>query len=102
MYTNSFQSTTSVLDEILPELLKQKEDIILGQLGELITANLIEIQETAPVLIQDHNSNKLILKHAVKLHFKGYERIQELQKENEDLRNQLKNILGLKEKLTNE
>lgn len=97
-----FQNSNEYIKEVLHDLLKQKEDIILGQLGELITANLIEVQETAPVLVQDPFSNKLTLRQAVKLHFKGYERIQELEKENDLLKSELKSILNLKEKLTNE
>jgi hypothetical protein len=100
MSTFGGNNSLDYIKPIINDLLKQKEDLILEQLGELITGKLLEIQETQPVLIQDYMSNKIVLRQAVKLHFKGYERIQELEKENEELKTQLKNILGLKERLS--
>lgn len=95
-------NTENYIKNALIDLLKQQENIVLGQLGELVTAGLIEIQSTSPVLVQEPMSDKIVLRQAVKLHFKGYERIQELEKENELLKTDLKNILYLKERLSNE
>lgn len=97
-----FHNTDNYIRGVLTDLLKQQENIVLGQLGELVTSGLIEVQTTAPVLVQEPMSDKLVLRQAVKLHFKGFERIQELEKENELLKSELKSILNLKERLTNE
>jgi len=78
--------------ELMGDLFKQKEAILLEQLNDLVTKGLLVIEETKPVLVQDSDTPKIILRQAVRLALKDKEYIQKLETENAELKAKLEAI----------
>lgn len=89
---NIFTSTQEVINDVL----KQQERIILDQLGELIDRGLLEFQSTQPVITSeyDYTTNKTILNLSQygKLVLKDQEYIEKLEKENKELKTKINNL----------
>lgn len=85
--------------ELMTDLLKQKESIVLEQLNELISRGILVVEETQPVLVRDAypftssgEPSRVRLQQSVRLTFKGHEYVERLEKENADLRRRLEVI----------
>lgn len=84
------------MSDVLKELSKQKEQIILDQLSDLVSRGLLVIEETQPTIVrrEDHHGDyRFELKQAVKLTLKDKEYIENLEKENKKLRNKIQTLL---------
>lgn len=79
----------SYLKQLNTELLFQKEQILMEQLNELISRDLLVVEETEPVLVREFNSNKVSLKQSVRLTLKDKEYIIKLEDENKQLKETL-------------
>lgn len=81
------------VNDILQDLARQKDQLIIDQLGDLLQRGLLVIESTQPVLVESydpsHNKNKIELKQSVKLVLKDKEYIERLEKENAELKAQL-------------
>ena len=80
------------VSEILEDLSKHREEIILEQLNELISRNLLVIELTQMTLTQDYESDKLKVSQGVRLVLKDQEYIEKLEKENSELKLKLETI----------
>lgn len=88
MYTNN-SNINNQMHQVIEDLARQSENIILEQLNDLIKLDLLMIESTQPILIQDPLSHKIQIKQAVKLTYRDKEVIKRLTEENETLRSQL-------------
>lgn len=88
----TFRIELDSIDQITREVLRQKDSYILESLNELISRGLLEVHETQPVLVRESDSMKITLKQSVKLVLKDQEYIEKLEKENQELKEKLKNI----------
>lgn len=85
--------------ELMTQVLKQQENLILEQLGELLTRKLLVVEATQPVLTSEYDvSGKytLELKQAIRLKLRDQEYIENLEKENKELKEiiqKLKDVL---------
>lgn len=90
--------TDSYSSIMIKEISKQKEKIILDQLNERISRNLLVV-ETQPVLIHnidpDTREPKVELKQQVRLVLKDQEYIEKLENENRELKENLDRISEL-------
>ena len=75
------------LSTMTEELAKQSQDIILEQLNDLISRNLLVVEQGPLQLIQEYNSNTIKVAQNVKLVLKDKEYIEKLEKENQELKN---------------
>lgn len=97
----SYQYTD--LDGFAKELFAQKDNLILQSLNDLISRNLLVLEEGPMVLTTDYNNpNKVILSQQVRLVLKDKEYIENLELENIKMRNELKEIKDLINKITKE
>lgn len=96
--SNPYYTTSmgQMMNEVAKEISQQKENLLLEQLNDLVSRDLIVIEQTQPVLVQDSDSNKLIFRQAIKLTLKDKEYILKLEEENKQLKETLDII---KEKL---
>jgi hypothetical protein len=92
-------STDKTFSDMAQELAKQKENLILESLGDLVTKGLLVIEETQPVIIGhwSYDQDKYIVKLQQKVNFalKDKEYIQKLEQENKELREKLNNLKTL-------
>ena len=82
-------STTDYTNTLIKNVLKQQEQIILEQLGELIDRKLLVLESTQPVLTTHYEpGGKTVLKldQACRLVLKDQEYIEKLEKENAELK----------------
>lgn len=80
------------IKEAMTDLLRQQETILLEQLGDLVKRGLLVIESTQPVIVQSQSVHKLELRQAVRLVLKDKEFIQELERENAELKRRLATI----------
>lgn len=84
---------TESLSEIMQDINKQNEALILESLGDLITKGLLVVEQTQPVLVGNHsiNEDKYIvrLEQKIRLVLKDKEYIQKLEEENKKLREKI-------------
>lgn len=95
-------SLVTSLESVTKELFKQKDDLILTSLNDLISRDLLVIEEGPMTLTRDEASNKVVLSQQVRLVLKDKEYIENLETENNKMRNELKEIKDLIIKLTKE
>jgi len=84
--------TYDSISKVVADIGKQQENIILGQLNDLIKRGLLVIESTQPTLVQDPDSTKILLRQSVKLTLKDIEYIQSLEEENKKLKEKLLSI----------
>lgn len=86
--------TISNSQDVMLEMLRQKEVIIMEQLNELLSRKLLVIEQTEPVLVQtfENGENKVELRQGVRLVLKDQEYIEQLEKENEQLKKRLQEM----------
>ena len=80
------------LTEILDDLGKQKEAIILDQLGDMLKRGLLIVESTQPVLIKDEFSDKITLKQSIRLTLRDKEYIEKLEKENAEYKDLIERL----------
>jgi hypothetical protein len=78
---------------VVSDILRQKRELLSVEFQKLVDDGTLEITETEPVFLQDMDTGNVKLQQSVKLRFKGQERIDALEIEN----NALKSVIdGLK------
>ncbi len=82
-------SEYKIATELVRDLVRQKEDIILDQLGDLLTRGLLMWEETRPVITKEFDSNVLTVRSAGRLVLRDREYIEKLEAENAALKEQL-------------
>lgn len=84
------------LADIVHNVSKQKERLILDSLGDLINKGLLVVEETNPVLVggwaEWTNKYEVRLEQQVRVVLKDKEYIEQLEKENNELKNKLDSI----------
>lgn len=85
----------SILNDVIPEIERQKEALLLEQLNELVKRDLLVIEQTQPVLVRDSASDGLVFRQSVRLVLKDQEYIQKLEKENKELKEYKEKVKGL-------
>lgn len=88
---NYFDSMSNVIND----LSIQSQNIILEQLDDLIKRNILIIEQTQPVLIQDFQTNKVKISQAIKLTVKDIDYIKQLEKENKELKDKLTQLADI-------
>ncbi|HLD91227.1 MAG TPA: hypothetical protein VI911_09470 [Patescibacteria group bacterium] len=84
--------TEHLARQLVEEAMKTEQSLILEQLTDLVSRNLLVIESTQPVIIQDCCSNKLTIQKKIKLTLKDKEYILKLEEENKELRSIIKNL----------
>lgn len=89
--------TASAQDRLLAQISKnlnaEKERSVLDQLNTLISQKILMIEETSPVMTLDPNdASRVVIRQKVKLICRDQERIEELVKENEKLKERLREL----------
>lgn len=77
------------INSIVKDLARQSETIILDQLNEFISRGLIVVHRGPMNLVQDHYTDKVTIQSSVKLVLKDQEYIEQLEKENKALKEQI-------------
>lgn len=77
------------VNDVLQDLARQKDQLIVDQLGDLLERGLLVVEQTQPVLVQSYDKNKIELKQSVRLVLKDKEYIERLEKENIELKSQV-------------
>lgn len=80
-------SAQDFIDSVYKDLWSQKEKLLLAQLSDLVSRNILIIEETQPVLVNENDGVKI--SQAVKLTVKDIEKIKSLEQEVEHLKSQL-------------
>lgn len=70
----------SYLDELTKELCSQQQNILLVQLNDLVSRDLLVIEQTQPILIQDIEG-KIRIEQSIKLSLKEMDYIKKLEDE---------------------
>lgn len=83
------------MSDVINDLNKQSQNIILEQLDDLIKRNILVIEQTQPVLIQDFDTHKIKINQAIKLTVKDIDYIKQLEKENQELKNKLMQLADI-------
>lgn len=83
---------TQYVTEMMTDILKQRELLIVDQLNDLIANNVLLLIQTQPVLTRAPNEDKIIYSQGIKLTFRGAEEMAALRKENAELRERLNKI----------
>lgn len=80
--------------DLIRDVYKQQEALLLAQLGDLVRDGILVIESTQPVLIQEKllEGYTLRLETAVKLSYKGKERLDWYKSENERLKAELDHL----------
>ena len=89
--------TASAQDRLLAQISKnlnaEKERSVLDQLNTLISQKILMIEETSPVMTLDPNdASRVVIRQKAKLICRDQERIEELVKENEKLKERLREL----------
>jgi len=87
-----YTDTQSIVRNVLLDAARMKDNLILAQLNDLIQTGVLLIETTEPVLVTEPYENKVSLRQAIRLTFKGADVLAALQKENEDLRRRITTI----------
>jgi hypothetical protein len=80
------------ISQQINELLKQQEMILIDQLNELISRDLLVVESHQPVLTRSEDSGQVQLRQTVKLKLKDQEYIEKLEKENKTLKERINAI----------
>lgn len=75
----------SVVSDIISDVRRQQEAFLLEQLGDLVRDEVLLIEQTQPIITREVNMNNsgftLKMSQAVRLTYKGFEKMQELKDE---------------------
>ena len=85
-------STSSIIESIHRKMSEGQESMILSQLNDFISRGLIVVETTSPILVQDADSDRLVMRQACQLKLKDQEYIQKLELENAELKAKLEAI----------
>jgi hypothetical protein len=85
------QKSFDLAKELLWNQEKQIESLILGQLKEFIDRNLLVIERSDPIIVEDNKGN-LEVKTFLKFHLKDQDYIRQLEAENKELRERIESI----------
>lgn len=77
------------IQDALTELSRQRDNLIVDQLNQLIAQGLLIVECTQPVLVRDSGSDTVRLTEAVRLKLRDQEIIDELRNENARLKEDL-------------
>jgi hypothetical protein len=87
---------TEQMSKLIYDVAKQKENLILESLGDLITRGLLVIEETQPVLTGGWSPNEdkyeVKLEQKIRIVLKDKEYIEKLEKENADYKERLETM----------
>lgn len=83
--------SSSTLDSLVREISRQKEQIILDQLGDLVTRGLLVVEEGPYQLLREESVSGTKLRYCqqIRLVLKDREYIENIERENKDLRARL-------------
>lgn len=84
--------TTHMLKTV-QDIMSQKESIILNQLNDLISRGLLVVEEGTSVLTYSEHSSKIELNQSINLKLKDQDYIEQLERENKELKARL-NIIN--------
>lgn len=92
------------LSEVIENVAKQKEALILESLGDLITRGLLVVEKTEPVLVggwkENEDKYEVKLEQKIRIVLKDKEYIEKLEKENADYKDLIETInIALEAKL---
>jgi len=89
-------ATNKMLQEVITDIAKQQENLILEQLGELITRGLLVVEKTEPVLTggweRDRDKYTVKLEQKIRLVLKDQEYIEKLEAENAEYKDLIKRL----------
>tara|TARA_R110000868_G_scaffold82953_1_gene233988 strand:+ start:219 stop:491 length:273 start_codon:yes stop_codon:yes gene_type:complete len=80
------------LSEIMADLGKQQESIILDQLNDLVKRGLLVVESTQPVLVRNYNQDKITVQQSIRLTLKDKEYIEKLEKENSEYKDLIERL----------
>ncbi len=86
--------------KIVNDLANQKEKKLLGQLGWLVSRDLLVIEQTEPSIVQNPDGGMSVVQ-TVTLSVKDKEYIEKLEMKIKDLTEKLNAVLGIKKELQN-
>lgn len=81
--------------EIIKESMRQKEIEILSQLNDFISRDLIVVEEGPTTMVRDPLSSKIEIRTSVRLVLKDKEYIEELERENKELKELIEKLKGV-------
>lgn len=85
----------SYTNALVRDMMQQKENLILEQLNDLISRKLLIIENGSFSLVRESNSNKITYKQTIKLTLKDKEYIEQLEKENKELKEIINKLKGV-------
>lgn len=89
--------TNEYVADLLEELMKKQENLILEQLGDLVNSGLLVVESTRPTLmryITPTGDYKYEIQQSVTLQAKAQEYILQLEKENDEMRSLIEKLKG--------
>lgn len=85
-----------VLTDIVQDLSRQQDRILLDQLGDLVKAGLIVLQREEPMIVEENDptrpGTRLIFRQKIRFELRDQEYIDTLKKENAELKAALQKI----------
>ena len=84
--------TYEMLNNAVNEIARQKDNQILEQLNDFISRGLLVVVQTQPIITRDYDSPIIKISQMVRLELRDREYMEQLEKENADLRHRLENI----------
>lgn len=86
--------------QLSKQVAKSTESAILEQLDELVSRNLLVIEQQQPVLVRSSNSGTMEVQSSVRVLLKDQEYIEKLEKENKELQEKLSKVESVLKDLT--
>lgn len=87
-----YSNIDEIVTKCVTDLAAQKETVLMEQLNDLISRNLLVVEETRGTLVHDPLTQQVRLVQAVRLTLKDKEYIEQLETENKDLKARLEKI----------
>lgn len=87
-------NTSGLVKEIWTELARQTEGFIGEQLADFVSRGLIVLESEHPVLVRDSDSDKYVVRHAVRLKLKDREYIESLERQIKELTELVQTLRG--------
>ena len=92
----------NTVEKVLHKLMKQKEQLLLDQLGELVSRGLLVIEETPAIFVKSlyddlrpDGDYKFELRQTVRFVLKDQEYIEKLEKENKELQSTIDSLRAI-------
>lgn len=89
----------NLINEVLKEVAQKEQEIILDQLGELISRGLLVVEREQPVLVQSSDSARPEIRMAIRLKLKDQEYIEKLENQLKAVQAILQQTVTLDQKL---